>query len=84
MKLTIFINGDGPDMREAQARGDDLVTEDYNVEVLDWETDEAADAARLYDIYSIPAFVITAPDGGLIERWQGTEMPMVSDMKHLM
>jgi len=84
MKLLVFVNGDGPEMREAKLRAADLVNEDYEVEVLDWEAEETADAASLYDIYSTPAFVIIGPDGGLVERWQGTNLPLTSDMKHLM
>jgi hypothetical protein len=84
MKLMIFINGDDPEMREAQAMADEILAEGYDVEVFDWETDEAADAARLYDLYSTPAFVITGPEGRVIEQWQGTQLPLTSEIKHLM
>lgn len=84
MKLTVFINGDGPEMREAQSMADEIAAEEFEVEVLDWETDEAMDAAKLYDIYNTPAFIVTGPEGRLIELWQGSELPSTSSIKNLM
>jgi hypothetical protein len=84
MKLSVFIDGDGPEMREAKEKADEIIAGGYEVEILDWETDEAIETANLYDIYSAPAFVVSGPDGGLIERWQGLEVPLVSDIEHLM
>ena len=84
MKLIVFLNGDGPQMRDAQEIADDVSAEGYDVQILDWESDEASDMARLYDLYSTPAFVITGPEGMVIEQWQGTQLPLASEIKHLM
>ncbi len=84
MKLTVFLNGDGPEMRDAQETADNVSAEGYDVEVIDWESDEAEDAAKLYDLYTTPAFVITGPEGMVIEQWQGTQLPLASEIKHLM
>lgn len=84
MKLTVITNGDGPESREALLIADEINSEKGDVERVDWESDEAATLARLYDIYSTPAFILSKDDGILIEVWQGSSLPLVTDIKHLM
>lgn len=84
MKLIVIKNGEGPEMRDAQAIADDFSNDGKDVEIIEWESDEATSLARLYDIYSTPAFIVTGDDGSQIEQWQGSQLPLVSEIKHLM
>lgn len=71
-------------MRDAQVIADEVAAEGGDIEIIEWESDRAESLARLYDIYSTPAFIVTGDDGSQIEKWQGSELPLVSDIKHLM
>jgi diacylglycerol kinase family enzyme len=84
MKLIVVTSGDGPESREAISVAEDMRTEGFEVDTIDWESDEATTTAKLYDIYSMPAFIVVSGDGSLIERWQGSQRPMMSDIEHLM
>lgn len=84
MKLLVIVNGDGPEAREARDIADRMTADKYEVETIEWESDEATSLARLYDIYNPPAFIIVGDDGMQIEQWQGSQMPIVSEIKHLM
>jgi len=84
MKLLVITNGDGPETRDALELADNIALEGFNVQKIDWESDEATSLARLYDIYAPPAFVIVRDDGSQVEMWQGSGQPMASDIKHLM
>ncbi len=84
MKLIVLVNGDGPEMRESRARAEEIEAEGFEVEVLDWESDDAVSIAKIYDIYSTPAFIVTGPEGRLIELWQGQELPAITNIKHLL
>lgn len=84
MKLLVITNGDGPETRAAWELADNIVADGYDVEKIDWESDEAASLARLHDVYSIPAYIIVRDDGAQVEMWQGTQEPIASEIKHLM
>ena len=84
MKLLVITNGDGPETRAALETADFLTEEGYEVERFDWETDEAATLAGLHDIYSQPAFIVVRDDGSQVDLWQGEQMPLISEIKHLM
>jgi len=84
MKLIVITNEDGPETRAAQELADNVTAEGYEVERLEWESDEASVLASLHDIYSLPAFVIARDDGSQVEMWQGSNMPIKSEIKHLM
>jgi len=84
MKLIVITNGDGPDTRAALEMAENLTSEGFEVETLDWETDEAASLAKLHDVYSPPAYIVVRDDGSQIELWQGDNEPLASEIKHLM
>lgn len=84
MKLLVITSGDGPETRAALETADVLVEEGFDVERIDWETDEAASLAAIHDIYSNPAFIIVRDDGSQVDMWQGEQMPLISEIKHLM
>jgi len=84
MKLIVITNGEGPETREALEIADKIVSEGYEVQKIDWESDEATSLAKLHDIYSTPAFLVTGDDGRQIEMWQGSQMPLVSNIAYLM
>jgi len=84
MKLIVITNEEGPETRGALEIADVVAKEGYDVDKIDWESDEAASLARLYDIYSTPAFIVTGDDGRQIEMWQGNQIPLASDITHLM
>lgn len=84
MKLLVITNGDGPDTREALELADNVASDGFEVEKIDWESDDAAALASLYDLYNPPAFVLVGDDGREVEKWQGENLPLASDIKHLM
>lgn len=84
MKLTVITNGDGPEMRDALEFAEAMASEKYEVETIDWDDAAAVSLASLYDIFSTPAYIVTENDGRLIEMWQGENIPLKSDIKHLL
>jgi len=81
MKIDIFTKDDGPESREALAVGTLLAEEGSEVANLEWDSEEAKTLAQLYDIYSVPAVLVTSDSGLFIELWQG-EVPSVSDVRY--
>lgn len=84
MKLIVITNGDAVEMRDAKEIASNVLAEGFEVQAIDWESDEAPSITGLYDIYSTPAFIIVGDDGREIEKWQGNALPLESDIKHLM
>lgn len=84
MKLLVITNGDGADTRAALELADNVTADGYDVEKIDWESEDAASLSRLYDVYAPPAYIIVSADGSLVEMWQGTQEPLASEIKHLM
>jgi hypothetical protein len=80
MKVTILTKDDDALSREATALGKQLVFEGYTVVDLDLESEDGQSLARLYDVYSSPAVLVTTDNGGYIELWQG-EVPLVGDVR---
>jgi hypothetical protein len=83
VKLLVVVNEDGPETRAAAEIAEHIALEGTTVETFQWESEEAADIARLYDIYSPPAFIAVRDDGALVEMWQG-DLPLESDIKHFL
>lgn len=81
MKVLIFTNGEGPEMRDAKDLGAKLEEERIELEYLDTEDPDGVIKAQLYDIYSTPSFLVTRDDGSLVSMWRGT-IPPVSDIEH--
>ena len=84
MKLIVITKGDSPETRDALEIASNIASESYEVETLDWDSDEAATIAAIHDVYSQPAFLVLSDDGVQIELWQGENMPLTSDIKHMM
>ena len=84
MKLIVLTNEEGPETRAAWDLADNVSSEGYEVEKLDWESDEAASLSSLHDIYSTPAFLLVRDDGSQLDMWQGEHVPLAADIKHLM
>lgn len=84
MKLIVMTKDGGPKMREARELAERVMNEGYEVEILEWESDEAVSLAALHDIFSPPAFLIVSGDGRQVGLWQGEELPLASDIKYLM
>ena len=84
MKLIVITKEDNIETREALEIADKIVSEGYEVQKIDWESDEATTLAKLYDIYSTPAFIVSGDDGRLVEKWQGSQMPLACDITYLM
>jgi len=84
MKLIVITNEEGPETRAALELADNVTAEGYDVEKIAWESDEAVSLAALHDIYSTPSFIIVRDDGSQVELWQGSNLPIASEVKHLM
>jgi hypothetical protein len=80
MKVIIFTAEDGPETREAKDFGLNLTQEDYEVEYLDRDDENAINLINLYDVYSYPTFVVAREDGSQVECWRG-KIPLASDIK---
>lgn len=48
--------------------------------VLDADSTEGAELARLYDVVSYPAILARADDGTLQQLWQGEPLPRISEV----
>lgn len=72
MKLRIFIQGDAPEMRDAKDLADRVKDSvDVDIETLDIEDREGKEVAEVYDITSVPSFLVTTDDGAFINSWIG-------------
>lgn len=50
------------------------------IDILDAEGAQGSDLARLYDVTSYPAVVVTTDDGSFQHAWQG-ELPLPDDIE---
>ena len=50
--------------------------------MVDVDTPEGTELARLYDIMSYPAILATADDGTLLQLWQGEPLPRISEVSY--
>jgi len=51
-----------------------------DIELMDLNTVEGAEAARLYDVVQHPSLVIIRDDGQLAQFWQGTPLPLMNEV----
>ena len=84
MKLVVLTKEEDNDRRETDRIVSEVEKEGFEVERIDWDSEEAVSLARLYDIYSTPAFIVIQDDGKQVEQWQGDRLPLASEIKHLM
>ncbi|MDO8507973.1 MAG: hypothetical protein Q7S53_05425 [bacterium] len=83
MKLRIFIQGDAPEMRDAKDLADrvkDSVVDNVDIETLDIEDREGKEVAEVYDITTVPSFLVTTDDGVFINSWVG-KIPAEFELK---
>jgi hypothetical protein len=53
---------------------------DQRIEVLNVDTREGSATASLYDVVQYPAILVLQNDGYPQKVWQGTEMPLLSEV----
>jgi hypothetical protein len=50
------------------------------VELIDIDTREGSAEAELYDIVGYPAVLAINDDGGLLNSWQGEQLPLMDEL----
>ena len=51
-----------------------------SLQILDVDSREGIELARIYDIMSTPAIVVTDNSGGYVHSWVGEELPLMRDV----
>jgi thioredoxin-related protein len=51
-----------------------------SLQILDVDSREGIELARIYDIMSTPAIVVTDNSGGYVYSWVGEELPLMRDV----
>jgi hypothetical protein len=51
------------------------------VELVSLDTVEGSETARIYDITSYPAVLVTTDTGELQQLWQGEQLPLINDVR---
>jgi hypothetical protein len=54
--------------------------DDRNVKVLNYDSQEGAATASMYDIMTQPAIVVTADDGSYVKHWEGNDLPLMDEV----
>lgn len=73
MKIRLFIQGDAPEIRDAQDLCERIrESSDVEIETLNIEEREGKEVAEVYDITAVPAFLVTTDDGMVVNSWIGT------------
>lgn len=52
------------------------------LEIMDADSREGVELARLYDIVSYPAILARTGDGVLLQLWQGEPLPRISEVSY--
>ena len=52
----------------------------HRIELVNLDTAEGADKARVYDVVQYPALLVTRDDGQLLKLWQGERMPLMDEV----
>ena len=52
------------------------------LELISLETIQGAEMAKLYDVTSYPAILVTGPDGSLIQLWQNGLFPLMDQLAY--
>lgn len=50
------------------------------IELMDLETKQGAEQAKLYDIVRYPAILAVRDDGELLKNWEGDELPLIGEV----
>ncbi len=51
-----------------------------SIRILDVDSREGVELARIYDVMSTPAIIITDNNGGYVQSWVGEELPLMRDV----
>lgn len=83
MKIRIFTQGDAPEMRDALELAERIKeSSDIEIETLDIEDREGKEVAEIYDITSVPSYLVTTDDGVLVNSWIG-KVPAEFEIKNV-
>ena len=82
MTAQIFYTKGSPSEGEATEFAGRLSKLRVNYRLVDADSGEGAALSELYDLTGRPAVVLTADDGGMIERWQN-DWPLPADISYL-
>ena len=84
MKITIIYRpaSDHSQTVEEYIRDFEARHPDIPLEVLSTETREGATFAELYGIMGYPTIVAVKDDGQLTKDWQGTPLPLMSEVAY--
>lgn len=55
-------------------------TKGKTIELLSLDTPEGTAMARLYDVTAYPAVMALRDDGQMMNYWQGSELPLMSEV----
>lgn len=50
------------------------------IELVNIDTAEGAEKARLYDVVQYPALLVLRDDGQFMKMWQGSQMPLMDEV----
>jgi hypothetical protein len=52
------------------------------IELLDADTVEAIEKAKIYDIVQYPAVIASRDSGEMVQYWQGENLPLMSELAY--
>ena len=52
----------------------------YSCELVDVDTPQGTELAKLYDIVQYPSVLAVRDDGQLVRSWAGTPLPVINDV----
>jgi hypothetical protein len=67
---------------EAFVREFNRMHPESKIEVLDADSVDGSDKARIYDLILYPAILVLAPDGQVIQRWDGEMLPLMNEVAY--
>jgi len=51
-----------------------------SLKILDVDSREGIELAKIYDVMSTPAIIVTDNNGGYVNSWAGEELPLMRDV----
>lgn len=54
--------------------------QDQQLELMNIDSREGSDLARLYDIVQYPAILVLQTEGGVQNIWQGSDLPLMDEV----
>lgn len=53
-----------------------------DIELVNVDTPEGTELARLYDIVSYPCVIAVAHDGSILNKWQDESLPLIDELSY--